>query len=157
MNIEDKILPVIPTWCDLYELEDKFIKRGERIAELESKLADANEIIVCLETDMPMSDRLLNQRGTITKLQAQLVLANKESSANVENALNHYSRAKQAEAQLEGLRATRTHLQKDVKALQAQLEKVRGLPEKWRREWYDPIRPDKCEFADELQAILEKE
>ena len=93
----------------------------------------------------------------IEELQAQLVLANKESSANVENALNHYSRAKQAEAQLEGLRATRTHLQKDVKELKAQLEKVRGLPEKWRREWYDPIRPDKCEFADELQAILEKD
>ena len=59
MSIDDKILPVIPTWCDLYEMEDKFLKRGERILELE--------------------------------------------------------------AQLEGLRATRTHLQKDVKELKAQL------------------------------------
>ena len=38
MSIEDKILPVIPTWCDLYEMEDKFIKRGERIAELEAQV-----------------------------------------------------------------------------------------------------------------------
>ena len=40
MSIDDKILSVIPTWCDLYELEDKFIKRGERIAELEAQVRE---------------------------------------------------------------------------------------------------------------------
>ena len=38
MSIDDKILPVIPTFIDLYEMEDKFIKRGERILELEAQV-----------------------------------------------------------------------------------------------------------------------
>ena len=45
MSIDDKILPVIPTWCDLYEMEDKFLKRGERILELEAQLAERDAMI----------------------------------------------------------------------------------------------------------------
>ena len=45
---------------------------------LEAQLADAQEIIVCLETDMPMAERLLNQRGTINKLEAKLAEYHKQ-------------------------------------------------------------------------------
>jgi len=71
------------------------------------------------------------------ELQAQLVLANKESSANVENALNHYSRAKQAEAKLDEV---------SILADEILVESVNSV----------------CEFpmkviAAKLQAILEKD
>ena len=57
-------------------------EKNQRIAELEEqlrlanidnflaeeKLAELEEIIICLETDMPMADRLLNQRVSINRL-----------------------------------------------------------------------------------------
>lgn len=45
---------------------------ADKIAELQAQLDEANEVIVCLKTDMPMADRLLNQRTTINNMQAQL-------------------------------------------------------------------------------------
>ena len=50
----------------------------EQVKYLQAKLAEAQEIIVCLKTDMPMADRLLNQRGTINRLEAQLAEYHKQ-------------------------------------------------------------------------------
>ena len=50
----------------------KYDPMRAQLKELEAQLAEAEEIIVCLETEMPMADRLLNQRSTINKLQAQV-------------------------------------------------------------------------------------
>ena len=58
MSIDDKILPVIPTWFDLYEMEDRFIKRGERILELEAQLERINMCAAVRLDDCPDMPRL---------------------------------------------------------------------------------------------------
>ena len=58
MSIDDKILPVIPTWFDLYEMEDKFLKRGERILELEAQLERINMCAAVRLDDCPDMSRL---------------------------------------------------------------------------------------------------
>ena len=59
---------------------------------LEAQLADAQEIIVCLETDMPMAERLLNQRGTINKLE-QLLFEYEAQLADAEEACRIWEKA----------------------------------------------------------------
>ena len=50
----------------------------DRVDELQAQLTESEEIIVCLQTDMPMAERLLNQRGTINKLEAKLTEYHKQ-------------------------------------------------------------------------------
>ena len=63
-----------------------------RIAELEAQLAESEEIIVCLQTDMPMAERLLNQRGTINKLE-QLLFEYEAQLADAEEACRIWEKA----------------------------------------------------------------
>ena len=55
----------------------QWIETVDKHNALKKQLEESQEVIVCLETEMPMSDRLLNQRSTINKLTEQLAAVRK--------------------------------------------------------------------------------
>ena len=51
-----------------FGFEDVILELVEALKAERAKVAELEDIIICLETDMPMADRLLNQRTSINRL-----------------------------------------------------------------------------------------
>ena len=141
MSIDDKILPVIPTFIDLYEMEDKFIKRGERILELEAQVEKYKSEIRESCEDMRSEYRTCD-------LAHELGEKNKELEAQLAT----------EQADFNQVSASYVAAEKRAETAEAQLDEVSILADEILVESDNSV----CEFpmkviAAKLQAILEKD
>jgi BMFP domain-containing protein YqiC len=100
--------------------------------DIEARVAELEEIIICLKTDMPMAGRLLNQRTSINRLiDKNSVLETKvaELEAQLESAIQDRHKSDCALAETEGFNSRLVLLNESyeatlerVKALQADME-----------------------------------